>query len=273
MNVKRILVIANETVASPVLRNAVRERVAGGPAEVFVVAPALNSRLRHWVSDEDEARYAAERRLTSCLKSLKAVGIEAAGRTGDADPLQAVGDALHFFPADEIVIVTHAEGRSNWLARDVIGRARSRFVQPIVHVAVETPQPPASRPVRRRAVTGAIAIAAAGVAALAALMLSSVSSAQSTRPVATTTIRVKASEFTFTLSAKSVKRGTVVFVVTNAGQAMHNFAVHGKATAVLQPGATARLVVTFTKAGKYAYLCTVGNHAAMGMKGVFVVRN
>jgi plastocyanin len=269
MNRKRILVIANETVASPVLLNAIRAREDGAPAEVLVVAPALNSRLRHWVSDDDEARFAAEPRLERCLASLKTLGIEAAGRIGDADPLQAIRDALHFFSAEEIVIVTHHEDRSNWLARDVVNRARSRFSQPVAHVVAGVSQP---RLQRRRAAIGAIAIVAAGVAALAVLALSPVSSAQSAGRAATKSITVQASEFTFALSSKSAKHGKVVFVVTNTGQAMHSFAIHGKSTPVLQPGATVRLVVTFKKAGKYVYLCTVGSHAAMGMKGVFVVR-
>jgi uncharacterized cupredoxin-like copper-binding protein len=40
----------------------------------------------------------------------------------------------------------------------------------------------------------------------------------------------------------------------------------------LQPGKTARLVVTFKKKGKYPYLCTVPAHAAAGMMGTFTVR-
>jgi uncharacterized cupredoxin-like copper-binding protein len=39
----------------------------------------------------------------------------------------------------------------------------------------------------------------------------------------------------------------------------------------IQPGTTAKLVVTFKK-GKYPYLCTVPGHAEAGMKGVLTVR-
>ncbi len=49
---RRILVVANETVEGPVLRQVIRSRVAGDDAEVLVIAPALNARLRHWFSDE-----------------------------------------------------------------------------------------------------------------------------------------------------------------------------------------------------------------------------
>ena len=57
--------------------------------------------------------------------------------SGDADPLQAIADALRFFPADAIVVATHPPGRSNWLARDLVARARRRFDLPIVHIVVE----------------------------------------------------------------------------------------------------------------------------------------
>ena len=43
---KRILVVANETVDGAELHETVRAR-GNGSAEVHVVSPALNSRLRH----------------------------------------------------------------------------------------------------------------------------------------------------------------------------------------------------------------------------------
>src|SRR4029453_14541793 len=52
----RILVVANETVAGRALRAEVVRRAREGNAEVPVVTPALNTRIRHWTSDEDTAR-------------------------------------------------------------------------------------------------------------------------------------------------------------------------------------------------------------------------
>src|SRR5438445_4957575 len=137
MNVKRILVIANETVEGDVLHEAIRLRARDADAEVRVVAPALNSRLRHWVSDEDEARRVAERRLASCLERLGLGGIAADGEVGDADPIQAIADALHTFRADETVVATHPEARSHWLSRNVVDRTRSRFGLPVLHIVVD----------------------------------------------------------------------------------------------------------------------------------------
>ena len=41
----------------------------------------------------------------------------------------------------------------------------------------------------------------------------------------------------------------------------------GKSTALLSPGQSATLVVTFKAPGSYEYLCAVPGHAAAGMKG------
>jgi hypothetical protein len=133
----RILVIANETVAGRALRGEVVHRAEGIDAEILVVCPALNSRLRHWTSDEDEARARAHERLELSLAALGEEGVEARGEVGDDDPLQAMEDALRTFGADEIIISTHPPGRSNWLEKDVIARARERFDLPLTHVVVD----------------------------------------------------------------------------------------------------------------------------------------
>jgi hypothetical protein len=41
------------------------------------------------------------------------------------------------FDADELLIATHPEARSNWLAHDLVGRACARFSLPVVHLVVE----------------------------------------------------------------------------------------------------------------------------------------
>ena len=134
---RRILVVANETVAGHTLRSMILERSLDVREEVLVVTPALNSPLKHWVSDEDDARAAAQERLDASLSKLAAAGVAARGEVGDGDPLQAMEDALRTFGADEIIISTHPEGRSNWLERGVVEKARERFAVPITHVVVD----------------------------------------------------------------------------------------------------------------------------------------
>jgi hypothetical protein len=134
---RRILVIANETVGGEALREQLRMRSAGYRAEVLVVTPALNTPLRHFVSDIDSAREQARKRLEESLSRLREAGIDARGEVGDGDPLQAIEDALRTFGADEVIISTHPEGRSNWLERGVVSGARERFAVPITHVVVD----------------------------------------------------------------------------------------------------------------------------------------
>jgi len=133
----RLLVIANETVATPDVQWLVGEHAGGDGADVLVVAPALSGRLAYWASDDTRSRRAAEARLRQCLEALHGAGIEAEGAVGDADPLLALADALALFPADEVVIATHSPGRSSWLEKNVVARARTRFHTPIHHLVVE----------------------------------------------------------------------------------------------------------------------------------------
>jgi len=133
----RILVVANETVEGEELLAEIRRVTAARSAEVYVVSPALNSKLRTWTSDEDGARDAARARLDRSLARLRAEGLVASGAVGDADPVLAVEDALREFGADEIVVSTHPEGRSHWLERGVVEAVRDRFVGPVTHVVVD----------------------------------------------------------------------------------------------------------------------------------------
>jgi hypothetical protein len=134
---RRLLVVANETVGGGELLETIRRKAEGTATKVLVVVPALSTPIRHWASDEDEARAAAERRLERSLARLRRAGLDVRGEVGDADPLQAIDDELRTFGADEIVIATHPEGRSNWLERNVVADARERFRTPITHVVVD----------------------------------------------------------------------------------------------------------------------------------------
>jgi hypothetical protein len=134
---RRILVVANETLSGAALRDEIERRAAGADTELFVVSPALNTKLKTWTSDDDEARANAHARLQSMLDTLDRDGYSATGDIGDGDPVQALEDGLRVFGADEVIVSTHPPGRSHWLERDVIERARERFDVPITHVVVD----------------------------------------------------------------------------------------------------------------------------------------
>jgi nucleotide-binding universal stress UspA family protein len=105
-------------------------------AEILVVAPALNSRLRHWLSDEDGARRQAGERADACVDRLERAGAHVRGSVGDADPVQAIADALVTFQADEIVIAADRE-RPHRLTDNLAARARKRFALPILQPSAE----------------------------------------------------------------------------------------------------------------------------------------
>jgi hypothetical protein len=85
MNPERILVIANVTCPCEELRDLVHEH-AGPDTRVAIVAPALNGRLSHLVSDSDGAVTAARARLATAVTALGARGVDAQAVVGDADP-------------------------------------------------------------------------------------------------------------------------------------------------------------------------------------------
>jgi len=96
--------------------------------------------------------------------------------------------------------------------------------------------------------------------------------AQHSRSTASITVTEgKPAVFSLSLSASTVAHGTVTFNVKNVGVLPHDFTINGKKTPQLAAGKSATLVVTFAKAGKYPYSCTLPGHAAGGMKGTLTV--
>lgn len=133
---RRILAIVSEPVSGEALKKAVGSETAES-AEVLVVAPALNSRLKFWIGDSDEAIGRAEEVQQETVERLEEEGVDASGDTGESDPLLAVQDALATFPADEIVLFTHSDRGRNWLEEGVVDQATERFDAPVRHLVVD----------------------------------------------------------------------------------------------------------------------------------------
>jgi uncharacterized cupredoxin-like copper-binding protein len=119
---------------------------------------------------------------------------------------------------------------------------------------------------------GSLVVAAGTLGALALAVSAFGGGASQAAPANVTVTAGKPSEFRFTLSKKTVKKGIVLFKVSNKGTIAHDFKISGKKTARLAAGKTATLRVTFKKAGRFAYLCTLPSHAPAGMKGTLVVK-
>ena len=133
----RVLIVVDDGGTSDTFRREVVDTAAGRTAKAFVVAPALASRLDRLTGDQ-AAYDDASTRLDSTLEALRALGVDAQGRIGSADPLQATADGLKQFPADTIIFATHAERGENWLEKGVVETARSRTNVPVEHVVVGT---------------------------------------------------------------------------------------------------------------------------------------
>ena len=132
-----VLVIANETVAGKGLTDAVKRHDADG-LQVTVVCP-VNAPREGYVVYNDSRRAAAHRRLDKALADLRGVGIAADGFVVDADPVDAVRDALVQLepPPTEIIVSTRPEQQSGWMRRDVVERIRTVAGDiPVEHVVV-----------------------------------------------------------------------------------------------------------------------------------------
>jgi hypothetical protein len=133
---KKIIALVAEPISGEALKSAVGRDTAQ-EAEVLVIAPALNSKLRFWTSDPDEAIARAEEGEQETVERLDEEGIDAAGDTGESDPLLAIQDALQTYPADEIVLCTHGSGERNWQEEGVVDEARKRFGKPVTHLIMD----------------------------------------------------------------------------------------------------------------------------------------
>ena len=104
----KLLVLTSEPITAAQLRDALPGDLDPHESEVMVVAPALQeSSLRFWMSDVDDAIAKADAVRRETVDRLGAEGVPASGDTGEADPAQAIQDALQTFTADRIMIFTH----------------------------------------------------------------------------------------------------------------------------------------------------------------------
>jgi hypothetical protein len=133
---KRILVVANETVAGRALIDAVRRHAQEGPVQVHVICPQ-NEPTHGYVVYKDHVREATENRLKMTLALLREAGIEATGEVMDPDPYSAVMDALRERDYDEIIVSTHPETRSGWLRQGLVDRLVRSTHRNVEHVVVD----------------------------------------------------------------------------------------------------------------------------------------
>jgi nucleotide-binding universal stress UspA family protein len=121
---KRTLVVANQTMASRELLDALKQKASEGPRRFIVISP----------QGEAEAEGDAHERLAKTLEELEDAGLHAVGQVEHHDPYTAIQNALQFYAPDDIVISTFPETRSGWLRGDLIGRVEASTGKPVEHV-------------------------------------------------------------------------------------------------------------------------------------------
>ena len=134
---RKILALVSEPISADALKSAMGDGAQAEQAEVLVVAPALNSKRRFFLGDPDEAIERADAVQEETVERLGEEDVDAAGGTGESDPLLAIQDALATFDADEIVLFTHPGGKRNWLEEGLVEEAEKRFDAPVRHLVVE----------------------------------------------------------------------------------------------------------------------------------------
>ena len=146
----RYLVLANQTLGGQELMDAIRDRMARGPAEFWVLAPATPS--THLITDfgalgggfpvdpsvlptaadvRDEGIAVAKSNLDTELTRLREIGATADGAVGDPNPIVAIERAVAEQKFDEIILSTLPPGISRWLAMDLPHRVRRKTNVPL----------------------------------------------------------------------------------------------------------------------------------------------
>ena len=118
------LVVANQTLPSPALADAIARRIEAGVTAFHVVVPATPPASHGLTWDEDDSRKEAGGRLERFLSDLRTRGVEVSGEVGDRDPVAAVRDAIRGRDVSEILLSTLPPGISRWLGQDVPSRLR-----------------------------------------------------------------------------------------------------------------------------------------------------
>jgi hypothetical protein len=152
---RQVLIVANQTVGSEALAEAVRTRMAAGPCQFVLLVPATERTDYSsaatavagaeagmvWSRRPAEASDPARNRLRGGLGWLHHLGAATAeGEVGDKDPMHAIRTSLqrkgrHF---DEIIISTLPTRISRWLRMDLPQRAKREFGLPVTVVTARS---------------------------------------------------------------------------------------------------------------------------------------
>jgi hypothetical protein len=133
---RRYMVVAHQTLGSPELLDAMRDRLAEGPCTFHLVVPVLHGgQGLTWT--EGKARTAAAERLEEARLRFIAEGLAVSGEVGDAHPVDAVRDVLvreGDDAFDGVIVSTLPHAISKWLKFDSPNRIHRNTGLPVFHV-------------------------------------------------------------------------------------------------------------------------------------------
>ena len=139
-----VLVLAEHTGTSERLLEALKERAAQGPVRFMVVIPGEphvravpDAAVADLEMPDVETPPQLEQELQEVLERLRAAGLEADGRVGDADAVAAVADSVNFEEFDQIIVSTPPKHLSKWLKIDLAHRIEGMTDLPVVSVPAE----------------------------------------------------------------------------------------------------------------------------------------
>jgi hypothetical protein len=129
MDAARVLVLANRTVDSPQLREALLARREQGPINVCLLVPAA------WeIQDPHGGVESGRRRINAALANMRDDGLDVQCKLGDPDPVAALREVWDPERFDEVIVSTLPSRFSRWLQIDLPRRARAITGVPVKHV-------------------------------------------------------------------------------------------------------------------------------------------
>ena len=131
----RILAVAHQTAETREFVAAIKAAAeAEAGTEFVLLVPATHvTHLATWT--EGESLAVAAKRAATARRVLEQVGVRVVdARVGDADPYQAVMEALANGNFDGLIVSTFPAGISRWLGVDLINRLRHSTDIPLTHV-------------------------------------------------------------------------------------------------------------------------------------------
>jgi hypothetical protein len=117
----KLLVVANQTVDSDELYDALHERAQRGPLAVTLLVP-------------QDQQHGLGQRVNAALERLHAAGVEAEAMLGDVDPACAVIEVWDPRRWDEVLVSTLPSSTSRWLRIDVPHRIQRTVDAPLTHI-------------------------------------------------------------------------------------------------------------------------------------------